>query len=214
MNIDVPSPLADVTMGDVLEHRYDPAYARAYYLRTRKLKGRPEAEQKPPGFTNDRGEFEKHATGNEGKYDRPKSAKQRREELEARKARLRVKFAKLEAILAELVRAAKERSGVETKKPKKAASTSSTTTDKASSKSEKKSDETPATASEKKEAAKRAREHYEKTKPKGLTPAQEVQHLEQKIEDIQSRIKSALEDARRNKQEPKSSSNQRQGNGR
>lgn len=213
MTLDVEALLHGVTMDTVLEHKYDPVYARQYYLRTRQLKGRTRRE----GYTNDKDEFKEHATGNEGKYDRPgdkdkKTPKERREELEARKARLKAKIDKLEAVLAELVKAAKARSGVETKEPK-ASATKTSTTKETSSKSEKKSDDKPATVSEKKEAAKRAREHYEKTKPKGKSPAQEVQALENKVQDLRQRITKVTEDARR-KRESQSKNDQTASKGR
>jgi hypothetical protein len=184
---------------------YDPAKAREYYLRTRKLKGRRK------GVSEE--EFRDAATGNEGKYDRPgntknekaydaRQRKERRAVLEKKQEELRKRLERLQQVLRELVEDAKKRSGVEIKKSatdrktSESSSTESKTKSKASSKSE------PLTESEKREKAKNAREAYEKengpTKSNGggQSLSTDVKALERKIQDIRAKIEKALEDAR------------------
>lgn len=172
---------------------YDPVKAREYYLRTRKLKGRR------PGVTNDHREFKKAATGNEGKYarfrtDKPNRSKtkSRREELERQKKALEARLERLRDVLAELVEAAKKRSGGDPNKKGEKKDTKESTQSKGSK--SKKSKDKPETAAEKKERAKKAKEEYEKEHPNSLS--QDVEVLKSQVEDIQKKIRKALDDAR------------------
>lgn len=169
--------------------RYDPAKARAYYLRTRHLKGRPKGSALEP--TSGGSSHPSVSTAHKPSQNA---------ELERQRAALEARFEKLQSVLAELVAAAKSRSGIETKTPEK------TKKDSPDKKDSKKDD--PKTAAEKKEAAKKARENYEKNRPKNVTPAKEIADLQAKIRDIKARIKAAMDNA------PTQSSNQTASNGR
>lgn len=156
---------------------YDPVKARQYYLRTRQLKGRSP------------GQRDRVATGVvRSTPSKGKKKSSRREEIQAQKAALEKRLDRLRDVLAELVEAAKTRSGVDTK----------------SDKSEKKSSEKEPqkkrklTAKEKREAAERSKEHREKNEKK-QPPSKEIKELQAQIKDIRKQIKEALEDARKKK---------------
>jgi chromosome segregation ATPase len=146
-------------MADELSHAsYDAAKRRAYYLRTRNLKGRKSGKGKPP------------------KKTRAQRQAERRRKLEAQVEALKGRLEKLRAALAKLTEEAKARSGVETKKtPAKSASSTA-----------KKSTEKKLTSAEKAKAAKAAKEYREKNPDKVL--ADEVKSLNEKIKTIQERI--------------------------
>lgn len=171
---------------------YDPVKAHEYYLRKRKLKGRKR------GVT--RAEFEKAATGNEGTYDRPgpkanrTDTDSRRAELKAQKEALNKRLDRLRDVLAELVEAAKKRSGGDPNESRdEKGKAPETKVDKADrNKAEKKSK--PETPSEKKERAKKAKEAYEKENPNTLS--QDVDILKSQVEDIQEKIQKALATAK------------------
>lgn len=154
-------------MADDLEHAYDPAKRREYYLKTRKLKGRkaaalrtsksrPTAKPKPPTKT------------------RAQRQAERRRKLEAEVNALKARLEKLRDALAELTKKAKARSGVKptSNSPKK------TTAKKTTAKKE--------TAAQKAKDAKRSKEYYEKHKDEIL--ADEIKSLKGKIQTIQERI--------------------------
>lgn len=154
-------------MADDLEHAYDPAKRREYYLKTRKLKGRtaaairtsksrPTAKPKPPTKT------------------RAQRQAERRRKLEAEVNALKARLEKLRNALSELTKQAKARSGV---KPTSSASKKTTA---------KKSTAPKQTAAQKAKAAKQSKEYYEKHKDEIL--ADEVKSLKGKIKTIQERI--------------------------
>jgi chromosome segregation ATPase len=154
-------------MSDELEHAYDAAKRREYYLKTRKLKGRkaaavatsksrPTAKPKPPTKT------------------RAQRQAERRRKLEAEVNALKARLEKLRTALDELTKQAKARSGV---KPKSSA-TKKTTAEKTTAKKQ--------TASQKAKAAKQSKEYYEKHKDEIL--ADELKSLKGKIKTIQERI--------------------------
>lgn len=202
---------------------YDPAKARAYYLRTRKLKGRRQGlsqltEEQIAAQVKARKErkqaakeaFEKAATGNEGKYDRyrPPTPEQRREQLKKQRAELEARFKRLQDVLEKLVEAAKARSGVETKSEKQS-STKTPSKEKATSKESTKKD-SPLTTAEKKEKAAKAKEEYQKENG-GPSLSTEVVQLQKKIADIRKKIDAAVADARQKTSGPQ---NQTASNGR
>lgn len=171
---------------------YDPVKAREYYLRTRELKGRKGGS----GDTiNSKKVFNKAATGNEGTYKRPTPTKSnRQEELAAQRAALQKRLERLRDVLAELVEAAKKRSGVETKPE-------DTPKDKAS-RNEAAKKEKPLTAKQKAEKAEKAREDYEKESG-GSSLSKDVAQLQSQIADIQKQIQAAMAKARENSSSPK-----------
>lgn len=178
------------------EAPYDPSKAREYYLRTRKLKGRKAGAGDPQ--PSGRSGSAKAPTGKP--RGRPKkTAAQKRKEAEVQVAALKKRLERLKEVLSELVKAAKARSGVETK------------TDKAKSKAQKNQDakaKTPLTAKQKREAAKKAKENYDKTN----SPEKDVQELQAQIKDIKAKIQKAIEDAK--KQSARKSTSQTASKGR
>jgi hypothetical protein len=159
---------------------YDPVKARAYYLRTRELKGRrpTTATASSPGRGGRR-----PATA-PGKPNRSKT-NGRQEELRAQKAALEKRLDRLREVLRELVDAAKKRSGVEDK--------SDSPAEKAEKNKSAKKD-SPLTQKEKREKAKKAAEEYEKEHSSGLS--NDVAELKRQVQDIRAKIESALQDAR------------------
>ena len=145
-------------MADDLVHAYDAAKRREYYLRTRKLKGRTKTvKPKPP------------------KKTRAQRQAERRRKLEADVAALKGRLAKLQAVLAELTKAAKARSGVKDKAtPQKSTSTAKKTTAQ------------KLTPAQKTKAAKAAEEYRKKNPDKALS--EDIKSLNAKIKTIQERI--------------------------
>lgn len=148
-------------------HEYDPVKRREYYLKTRQLKGltpkatiktavkRPKAAVKPAP-------------------NRQQRQEERRRQLQAQVDALKARLQKLREALAELVKAAKARSGVKTPTKKQPAK------EDGGKKAPK------PTAKQKAEDAKRSKEYYEKNKDQILTD--EVKSLTAKIKTIQERI--------------------------
>jgi len=151
---------------------YDPAKAREYYLRTRKLKGRRRARVVAPKAVG-----RPHAV--------PVHTKKRTSanELQAQREALERRLDQLRDILAQKVKEAKRRSGI------KDTTVHKTSREKAAS-SKSKSHEKPLTAAQKREKAKKAREDY---KPK--SDAQEIVQLREQIADIRAKIAAAIKDA-------------------
>lgn len=166
-------------MDDDLVHEYDAAKRRAYYLKTRQLKGkrsatikvtkpRPKAAPKPPVKTKAQRQAE------------------RRKQLEAQVTTLKNRLEALREVMAEKVKQAKARSGVKPAKSssKKTASTTTSQTKSASKVAPK------LTAKQKADAAKRSKEYYDENKytSKDQLLANEVKSLTAKIKTIQERI--------------------------
>ncbi|AOZ64878.1 hypothetical protein SEA_MAYA_13 [Streptomyces phage Maya] len=145
-------------MADEIVHEYDPAKRRAYYLKTRQLKGRTK-----------KGVTLKPAT-----KTRAQRQAERRKKLEAEVTALKGRLEKLRKALSVLTEQAKARSGAETKKtPAKKASSAAKSS-------------TKQTAAQKAKAAKASKEYYEKNKDKLLED--EVKSLKAKIKTMQERI--------------------------
>jgi chromosome segregation ATPase len=171
------------------EQPYDPQKAREYYLRTRKLKGR----RRGSAVQNTSTRSSTASAAAKQKAKPKKTAAQKRKEVEIQVAALKKRLARLKEVLAELVKAAQKRSGVDKPDPKH----------KADSKSNAK-DAKPQTAQQKREAAKRAKENYEKNKDK-QTPEKELADLKKEIKAIRAKIQKALDDAKKqNARNPKS----------
>jgi prefoldin subunit 5 len=180
----MPSPEVFI-QGLILRHEYNAADAHAYYLRTRDLKGRsrgmdgdgavgpPPAAQpaKPNNFSTQ----PVKKTGPVLKKAVPvvkKTAEQRRKEIEAATEVLKSKLDGLRKILAELVKQARVRSGVESPSPEsKPADT-----------------KTPApTPKDKADEAKKAHDYYEQHK--NDTPEESVAALQTKIKAVEAKIR-------------------------
>lgn len=172
---------------------YDPAKAREYYLRNRKLKGRPKGASKPSGG-NDRSTAPKSSAivGAGGKPNRAKT-ESRQAELRAQKERLEARLDRLREVLAQLVEAAKKRSGGDPNEKDDKDKAPETQVDKADRNKAEKKDK-PETAAQKKERAKAAKEAYEKEHPNTLST--DVDILQEQVADIQDKIKDALAAAR------------------
>lgn len=150
---------------------YDAAKAHEYYLRNRKLKGRKTGIQQEPVSRRNKGLPTKPIV--------QKSSAQKAKERAAIKGRvvaLQARLAKLKEVLAELVKQAKARSGIETKtKTKDAASTTA----------------------QKAAEDKSSKEYYEKNKAKIAAKAKKeaeannVSDLEAQIKEIQQKIAEA-----------------------
>lgn len=166
---------------------YDPQKAREYYLRTRKLKGRRTARVVEP-----KGNGRPHAVAVPA---HKKSSKGRNAELMAQKAALEKRLDRLRDILAQKVKAAKRRSGVEDKSPKKSSQEKA-------AKSERGKNDKPLTAAEKHKKAAKARADYKKEHggDKGDSVSNEIAQLKKQIADIKARIAAAIQDAQKQHQ--------------
>lgn len=172
------SPQVEEFLDNFFKHytnpNYDPAKAREYYLRTRHLKGRKGGLAAAPAST--KGAAQRLPAGGFHRV-RPKSAKQRRAEVEAQVKALNARLERLRKILATLREEAKKRSGVDT----------STNEAKAA---KNKAEKTKLTPKQKREAAARAKKAREK---ENATPAQQVKEAQEKIAQIQKQIQEARE---------------------
>jgi len=166
------------------EAPYDPQKAREYYLRTRKLKG-SKAGAGDPQPAKRSGSAK--PTSGKPRDGFKKSPAQKRKEADAEVAALKQRLARLKEILADLVKGAKSRSGIETK------------TDKAKSQAQKNHDtkaRTPLTAKQKREAAARSKKHYQETK-KNNSSDKNVQEVRAQIKEIKAKLKAAIEAAKK-----------------
>jgi DNA mismatch repair ATPase MutS len=145
---------------------YDPAKRREYYLKTRQLKGRAGGQAFDISSTR---------TKNSSSLPPVKKPKvnSKQAEFQAKIDALNARLDKLKKVLAELVKQAQARSGVEPADTK-------SSSDKPAKK---------LTAKQKADAAKRAKKSAEKNKNKPPTPSQQVKELETKIKAIQAKIK-------------------------
>lgn len=148
-------------------HEYDPLKRREYYLKNRQLKGHT-----PRAITT--AAKPRHKAAVKPGLDRQQRQAQRRRELQAQVDALKARLKKLREALAELVKAAKARSGVKTPDKKDPGKPGT------------KKPAPKLTPGQKAEAAERAKESYEKNKDKIL--ADEVKSLTAKIKAIQERI--------------------------
>ena len=175
---------------------YDPVKAREYYLRTRKLKGRPRgSQQESPG--RPRGNSSTYGSGQSSGNYQNASAAERQKELAAQRDALKKRLDRLREVLRELVKDAKKRSGVKTPDKASTSSTkSSSSTKKSTTKSKTESKSKPLTAQQKREKNKAAREEYAKEN-RGKKPAlaKEVDQLRRQVKDIENRIRKAIQDA-------------------
>jgi len=178
---------------------YDPAKARAYYLRTRQLKGRrpTTAAVALPGRGGRRPV--RPASGSA-----KVSPSSRQAELRAQKEALEKRLDRLQEVLREAVAQAKSRSGVKPPPKEAAAKTAEKSPAKksASSKESGKKD-APLTTSEKREKARKAKEDYQKSGG-GSSLSQDVTVLQRQVKDIRKKIEAALDDAQSGSSKPRS----------
>lgn len=146
---------------------YDPAKRREYYLRTRQLLGRKTGQALDTSRERNK--------SSSPPFVPPKKAKasSKQSDFQAQMDALNARLDKLKKVLAELVKQAQARSGVEPADTKAS-----------SNKPAKK-----LTAKQKADAAKRAKKSAEKNKDKKQTPSQQIKALETKIKAIQAKIK-------------------------
>lgn len=168
---------------------YDPVKAHEDYLKRRELTPRKPGE-KPESSGGSRSSAQA-ATPRMPAATPVKTAKQLREEAEVRVLALQTKLKKLRALLAQLVKQAKERSGVDTKEATK---TDPKTPDPKGTEK--------LSTQEKAAAAKRSKEYYDKNK-KDETPSQQEKSLTEdlakvqaKIQKIRDELKASVEKAR------------------
>lgn len=162
---------------------YDPVKAHEYYLKRRQLKGRPQGTQKT---SSPRPPTGRPAGGKPNRSD----TKSRQEELKRQREALKARLDHLQKVLADLVSAAKKRSGV--KEPHKNAKAADTPSSKKGGGKDGKSEKL--TASERSKKNQKARDEYEKEHPTSLST--DIKELHAQIEDIQAKIKKALADAK------------------
>lgn len=171
--------MSDIVDDSALLHGgvYDPAKAHAYYLRTRRLRGRRSSGAVTPIGRARSGQ-------GASAHIRPS----RRAELQAQKAALEKRLDRLREVLAERVKAAKARSGIKTKpEPKTAA-------EKTADKKQRDKNAKPLTEKQKRDKREAAKKQYEKEK--GTNLSQEVQQLQAQVKDIRAQIETAIKDAR------------------
>ena len=168
---------------------YDPARAREYYLRTRKLKGRKKGVKAEDGSTVRPGFHSMNAIG--GKPNRSKT-KSRRAELQAQKEALQKRLDHLREVLKQRVKEAKSRNDAQKPKKDEKDKAPETSVDKASRNAAEKKAK-PLTAKQKSEKAKKAKKDYEKEHPNSLADSVEV--LREQVKDIRAKIEKATSDA-------------------
>jgi DNA repair exonuclease SbcCD ATPase subunit len=177
--------MTDEEFEAILSHAdddYDPVKAREYYLRTRKLKGRRHGRAEPVLKGRMRGTSS--VSLRHPRQPKPKqTAEKRRKAVEAKVAKLKQRLERLKEVLTKLVKEAQERSGIDTPHEK--------AMKKAKANSDRKSRK-PLTSRQKHDAAKRAKEAYEKEQK---DPSHEVEALQEQIKEIRAKIKAAVADA-------------------
>lgn len=168
---------------------YDPAKAREYYLRTRQLKGRKKgiasvtsnANLADRAINGPRAGATKVPAKKGGPKKLSAAGKRRlRAKAEARLDALQARLDQLNDLLAQLVKAAKERSGVDTEEKKTAA-------DKAKDSKDAKGTDPKSAAQKKKDAEAAAKKYAEEN---GSTAAK-AKALEAKIAAVQDKIETA-----------------------
>lgn len=191
--------LIDQIISGELKHEYDPVKRREYYLRNRELKGRRAGSSSPSPSSRQNQTVQ-------GPYTRPNRSRgntEARIHAEKRLEATQAKLERLKEVLAQLVKQAKARSGIETEDSSSKSKTSSTKSTKTSNEK--------LTTSEKKEAAKRSAE-YRKKNPEKTGPRKEQAQVQAEIKEIQKQIADLREKlkARRKRSSEKSSNNQSQ----
>lgn len=170
---------------------YDPQKAHEYYLRKRKLKGRPRAMPKTstPKVARTAATVAVRAGGKPNRAD----TKSRHEQLLAQQAHLKARLEHLRTVLQDLVDAAQKRAGGDPNKHDQKGKAPETPKDKAARNADQKKQK-PLTAKQKTDKAQAAKKAYEKEHPNSLS--QDVDILREQVKDIHTKIEKALQDAR------------------
>ena len=187
-----------------LIHEYDPVKAREYYLRTRQLKGRTKGSSQPEGTGR--------TAANRAKSAREKLAAERKAKLAKLEAKLRElesRLDQLNAAIKQAKAAAMRRAGnvseetlnrmisAEVKSPGSSKGMKNSKPE-ASKKGEDNAKPEKKTAAEKKEAAKAAREKYEKeekgtsdnNKGSNSSLQEKVDNTAKRVEKLQQKVKA------------------------
>lgn len=168
---------------------YDPAKAHEYYMRVRKLKGRISGSQ-DDSSGGSQGRKAAVSTGSHPKAPLNSSSTQSlHAQAEARVAALTQRLDHLKAVLAEMVKQAKARSGVVTPTKDSKSSTSSST--KSSGKS---GSSTKSTAKEKRQAHDYYEKHKKDTPKKDPSTEAQIKALKDSIEEVQTKIRKIRAD--------------------
>lgn len=158
--------------------RYDPAKARDYYLRTRKLKGRqPAASKSSSSRSSAKAQPLKTSNKKMKKVSVPSKAMQSNAAL--RVTSIKKKLAKLKSLLAKLIQKAKNSDKGSTDKSKKDSGESSAKSRKESS---------DLTTTQKNEKAKKARDDYEKVDKKPGDSESRNKDIDAQIKDVRAQI--------------------------
>ena len=174
---------------------YDPAKAREYYLRTRKLKGRRKGTSSAGPVSKSPAAARSNAVKRPAKTNQHAAARKRRRELKAKKEALEKRLERLTEALREAVKKAKGKN--ESQKKKQAPETRKDKADRNANKKGKK----PETAAQKKERAKKAKEEYEKKNPGSLSDDIEV--LREQIADVREKLAKAVAESNKKTPTPK-----------
>lgn len=165
---------------------YDPAKAREYYLRTRKLKGRQKGgTDSPAGRLSGGGRSSGGGSNSALRNSRRQKLLQQQADLEKRLDRLR-------EVLADLSSLSKKKTGAEPAKK--------TSSDNKSSK-DSKSKSKPLTEAQKREKRKDSKERYEEEQ--GTSLVADVDQLRTQVRDIRAKIEAAQAEARRKSSQSK-----------
>lgn len=174
---------------------YDPVKARAYYLRTRQLKGRSRAVAPASGGRAGPRTQNDGSSPIRNKDNARQNARERLNQLEGRLKRLRL-------LLAKRVEAAQSRSGVQKNSQEKQETKSKASSSTDDKKSSSKGGSSKSTAAERREDAKRARENYEKKgpRPQDSDPSiqQEIAQVRKQIAETEAALRKIAQRAREN----------------
>ena len=174
----------EATLAHYADPNYDPQKAKAYYERTKNLKGRRRGTKTDPessGGSNGPRPSAQPAPS-QPDSDQHAAARARREEVQRQVENLQERLSQLKEVLRQLTDAAKKKAGVETEAEKDK---------KKDSKDEK---ESKLTQAEKDKKAKAEKERRDKEKKD--SPTEQLASIQQQIADVQEKIQQAREDLR------------------
>jgi len=167
---------------------YDPQKAHEAYLRRRQLLGRQPGKGDIPAAPH------KKAAVVIAPVKPKKTTEKRQAEADARVAALKARLDKLRKVLAELVKQAQARSGVEPKSDKPSAAPA-------------KKGSSDLSAQDKREAAKKAKDRYEKEK-KVESPSEKTKNLELDIKKVQEKIQKIRDELKQSISQARNQSTQ------
>lgn len=166
---------------------YDPEYARQYYLRNRKLKGRKKGSvvSTPTSHRSTGQPIKAGRVAKSTLQQKRNASTKRRNAVNTRVKELQAKLKQLEQQLDKLIAQAKSRNGGSS--PSKDSKTSS-------SRAKSGQGERKLTASQKSDARKRSKDYYEKNKKPAKPKQNKEAELEAKIKVVRQQIAKARED--------------------